>query len=170
MDVVPTTNPHEQRPRNLTKYAWLSIAAALLTIGLKFGAYLLTDSVGLLSDAAESIVNLVAAVVALFVLHVAAKPADKNHNFGHSKAEYFSAWIEGLMILLAAGFIIYAAVVRLMNPREIENVGVGLAVSMLAAAVNGTVAVVLLRAGRRYRSHTLLADGKHLMCGPRWEC
>ena len=89
----------------LTKFAWLSIAAAVVTIGLKSGAYLLTGSVGLLTDAAESLVNLVAAVVALVALHVAARPADENHNFGHGKAEYFSAGIEGLMIFVAAGVI-----------------------------------------------------------------
>ncbi|WP_228389185.1 cation diffusion facilitator family transporter [Cumulibacter manganitolerans] len=160
---MPTTNPHARAPRNLTRFAWLSIAAALATIVLKFGAYLLTGSVGLLSDAAESIVNLVAAVVALFVLHIAAKPADKNHNFGHSKAEYFSAWIEGIMIFLAAAFIIYTGIERLITPRAIENIGFGLAVSVVASLINGAVAVVLLRAARRYTSHTLHADGKHLM-------
>lgn len=160
---MPNANPHEKQPRNLTRFAWLSIAAAIATIALKFGAYLLTDSVGLLSDAAESVVNLAAAIVALFVLHIAAKPADKNHNFGHSKAEYFSAWLEGMMIFLAAAFIIYAAIGRLINPRDIDNVGVGLAISVVASLINGAVAVVLLRAGRRYRSHTLVADGKHLM-------
>ncbi|WP_106848032.1 cation diffusion facilitator family transporter [Blastococcus sp. Marseille-P5729] len=157
------TNPHQTRPRNLTRYAWLSIAAALVTIGLKLSAYLLTDSVGLLSDAAESVVNLVAAVVALYALHIAAKPADKNHNFGHSKAEYFSAWVEGMMIVIAAGFIVYTAIGRLLNPREIDNVGIGLVISIVAAVVNGVVAVVLLRAGRRFRSQTLKADGQHLM-------
>lgn len=163
MHVVPTRNPHQTQPRNLTRFAWLSIAAALATITLKFSAYLLTDSVGLLSDAAESVVNLVAAIVALYALHIAAKPADKNHNFGHSKAEYFSAWVEGMMIVIAAAFIVYTAIGRLLNPREIENVGIGLAISVVAAAINGAVAVVLLRAGRRYRSQTLRADGKHLM-------
>ena len=95
----------EGAPPSLTRFAWLSIAAAVLTIGLKSGAYLLTGSVGLLSDAAESGVNLVAAVVALVALHVAARAPDENHNFGHGKAEYFSAGIEGLMIFVAAGFI-----------------------------------------------------------------
>jgi cation diffusion facilitator family transporter len=148
---------------DLTKFAWLAIAAAVVTISLKFAAYLITGSVGLLSDAAESVVNLVAAFVALVVLHVAAKPADDNHHFGHSKAEYFSAAIEGIMIFVAAVVIIVAAVRRFIEPRELEQVGLGLAISVVAAVVNGLVAVVLVRAGRRHRSITLEADGRHLM-------
>lgn len=157
---VPQDAPDRSR---LTRFAWLSVAAALLTIGLKSGAYLLTGSVGLLSDAAESVVNLVAAVVALYVLAVAARPADEQHQFGHAKAEYFSAAVEGGMIVLAAAFIIYSAVQRLLEPQPLENVGIGLGVSVLASAINGAVAVVLLRAGRTYRSLTLTADGKHLL-------
>lgn len=160
---VPTTDPHTKQPLDLTRFAWLSIATALATIGLKYAAYLVTGSVGMLSDAAESVVNLIAALVALVVLRIAAKPADKNHNFGHSKAEYFSAWLEGVMIFLAAAFIIYAAVQRLLAPREIDNIDVGLLVSIVASVINGAVAMVLLRAGARYRSHTLKADGKHLL-------
>lgn len=148
---------------NLTRYAWLSIAAALTTITLKTVAWYITDSVGLLSDAAESLVNLVAAIVALYALTVAARPADGDHHFGHSKAEYFSAAVEGQMILIAAVVIMWTAVQRFMEPRPIENVGIGLAVSVVASAVNGAVAFVLLRAGRRYRSLTLVADGKHLL-------
>jgi len=147
----------------LTRFAWLSIAAALLTIGLKSGAYLLTGSVGLLSDAAESLVNLVAAVVALVALHVAARPADDNHNFGHGKAEYFSAGIEGLMIFVAAGFILVSAVQRFLHPIALESVGLGLAISLVATAVNGAVGLLLLRAGTLHRSVTLTADGKHLL-------
>ncbi len=150
-------------PRNLTRFAWLSIAAALVTIALKFTAYLLTDSVGLLSDAAESIVNLVAAVVALGALSVAARPADKDFHFGMSKAEYFSAVVEGMMIFVAALFIIWAAIDRLFHPVDLGNVGIGLAISTLASVLNGVVAVVLLRAGRVHRSITLEADGKHLL-------
>lgn len=160
---MPSSNPHLPQPRDLTRFGWLSVAASVVVIALKYGAYLLTGSVGMLSDAAESVVNLVAAIVAVIVLRIAAKPADKNHNFGHSKAEYFSAWLEGLMIFLAASFIIYTAVERLLNPRAIENVGVGLAVSIVASAINGAVALVLIRAARRYRSHTLKADGLHLL-------
>lgn len=136
---------------------------ALLVIALKYTAYLVTGSVGMLSDAAESVVNLAAAVVAVIMLRIAAKPADNNHNFGHSKAEYFSAWLEGLMIFLAAAFIVYTAIERLINPREIQNVGFGLAISIVASIINGFVALVLLRAARKYRSHALKADGLHLM-------
>ena len=149
--------------RDLTRFAWLSIAAAIATIGLKSGAYFLTGSVGLLSDAAESIVNLVAAIVALVALRVAAQPFDEHHHFGHSKAEYFAAAVEGVMIFVAAVFIIWTSIQRLITPAPLENVGIGLAISVLASAVNGVVAMVLIRAGRRYRSITLEADGKHLL-------
>ena len=147
----------------LTRFAWLSIAAALVTIALKTVAYLVTGSVGLLSDAAESGVNLVAAIVALIALRVAARPADDNHHYGHGKAEYFSAGVEGLLIFVAAAFIIVAAVQRFLRPTTLESVGVGLAISTLASAVNGVVGTVLLRAGARHRSVTLTADGRHLM-------
>ena len=147
----------------LTKFAWLSIAAAVVTIALKSEAYLLTGSVGLLSDAAESLVNLVAAVVALIALHVAARPADDNHNFGHGKAEYFSAGIEGLMIFVAAGFILVSSVQRFMHPAALESVGLGLAISTVASIVNGAVGLLLLRVGAAHRSVTLTADGKHLL-------
>lgn len=147
----------------LTKFAWLSIAAALVTIAMKTVAWWLTGSVGLLSDAFESVVNLVAAVVALIALTVAAKPADKNHHYGHTKAEYFSAVVEGTMIFVAAAMIMATAFERLLHPKELEALGVGLLISVLAAVVNGAVAVVLLRAGKKYRSITLEADGHHLM-------
>lgn len=147
----------------LSRYAWLSIAAAVLTIGLKSGAYLVTGSVGLLSDAAESVVNLVAAVVALIALRVAAKPADEKHQFGHGKAEYFSAATEGVMIFIAAAVILFSAVQRFLNPLPLESIGIGLAISAVASAVNGAVGVLLLRAGRVHRSVTLSADGKHLL-------
>jgi cation diffusion facilitator family transporter len=153
----------EGAPPSLTRFAWLSIAAAVLTIGLKSGAYLLTGSVGLLSDAAESGVNLVAAVVALVALHVAARPPDENHNFGHGKAEYFSAGIEGLMIFVAAGFILVTSVGRFLHPSALESVGLGLAISTMATAVNGAVGFLLLRAGATHRSVTLTADGRHLL-------
>lgn len=148
--------------RDLSRFAWLSIAAAIATITLKTIAWQITGSVGLLSDAAESVVNLVAAVAVLIALRVAAMPADKNHHFGHTKAEYFSAALEGLMIFVAALVILVTSVERFINPRPIENVGVGLAVSVVASVVNGVVALILVRAGRRYRSLTLTADGKHL--------
>lgn len=151
------------QPRvDLTKFAWLSIAAAITTIALKAAAWLITGSVGLLSDAAESVVNLVAAVVALFALRVAARPADKNHHFGHSKAEYFSSAIEGVMIFVAAAAIIAFAIERLIVPRPLQEIGAGLLISVVAALINGVVAVVLLRGGRRYNSITLRADAHHL--------
>jgi cation diffusion facilitator family transporter len=148
---------------NLTRFAWLSIATAILTIALKTGAFTLTGSVGLLSDAAESGVNLVAAVIALIALTVAARPADHNHHYGHGKAEYFSAGAEGLMIFVAAAVILYAAIGRLMHPSALDSVGLGLAISTAASVLNGLVAAVLLRAGRLHRSVTLTADGKHLI-------
>ncbi|MGW5240989.1 cation diffusion facilitator family transporter [Monashia sp. NPDC004114] len=152
-----------QRPHDLSRFAYLSIAAAIVTITLKVVAWQITGSVGLLSDAAESVVNLVAAVAVLIALKVAAMPADKNHHFGHTKAEYFSAAIEGVMIFVAALVIMWTAIDRFLHPQALENVGLGLAISVVASVVNGVVAVVLLRAGRRYRSLTLTADGKHLM-------
>ena len=148
--------------QDLSRYALLSIAAAVATIALKTSAWLVSGSVGLLSDAAESLVNLVAAVAAFVALRVVARPADAGHNFGHTKAEYFSAVFEGVLIVIAAAAIVAAAVERLLNPRELEAVGLGLVISVIAAAVNGAVALVLLRAGRRHRSITLEADGQHL--------
>ncbi len=148
---------------SLTRYAWLSIAAAIATILLKGWAYLLTGSVGLLSDALESFVNLAGALMALAMLTVAARPADEDHAYGHGKAEYFSAGVEGAMILIAALSIAVAAVDRLMHPQPLERVGVGLAVSVVAATVNFAVATVLMRAGRAHRSATLEADAHHLM-------
>jgi cation diffusion facilitator family transporter len=130
---------------------------------MKTVAYLLTGSVGLLSDALESVVNLVAAVLALIALAAAAKPADEKHHFGHGKAEYLSAGAEGVMIVVAAGLIVYTAIERLINPRPLEELGIGLAVTLVATAINGAVGFVLLRQGRRHRSMTLVADGKHLM-------
>ena len=148
---------------DLTKFAWLSIAAAIVTITLKTGAWALTGSVGLLSDAAESTVNLVAAVVALIALTVAAQPASERFLYGRAKAEYFSAAVEGAMIFVAAAFILITAVERFVNPRPIENVGWGLAIIVVASVINGVVAVVLIRVGRKHRSITLRADGRHLM-------
>lgn len=144
-------------------YAVLSIAAAVVTIGLKFGAYLLTGSVGLFSDAAESVVNLVAAVTAVWALTLAVRPPDEEHAFGHDKAEYFSSGLESALILIAAGWIAATAVPRLFDPQPLQNVGVGLAVTLVAAAINGGVALSLMRAGRRLRSITLEADARHLL-------
>ena len=148
---------------SLTRFAWLSIGAAVLTIGLKSGAYLLTGSVGLLSDAIESGVNLVAAIMALGMLTVAAWPADKSHMYGHSKAEYFASSVEGILILVAAGGIIFTAAQRLVNLKELEQVGVGLIVSISASLINLAVAQILLRVGKKQNSITLEADAHHLM-------
>jgi cation diffusion facilitator family transporter len=148
---------------SLTRYAWLSIAAALATIGLKSLAYFLTGSVGLLSDAVESLVNLAAATMALFMLIVAARPADEDHHFGHSKAEYFASGVEGILILLAAAAIAVAAVRRILYPRLIEQTGVGLIVAVIASAINLVVARILLKVGRAHNSITLEADAQHLM-------
>lgn len=147
----------------LARFAWLSLAAAILTIGLKAGAYALTGSVGLLSDALESIVNLVAAIIALIALTVAHQEPDEEHAYGHEKAEYFASGIEGGLILLAAASIAYAAIDRLIHPQSVEQIGLGLAISVLASLINLGVAVRLRRAGREYRSITLEADAKHLM-------
>ena len=144
-------------------YVTLSIGAAILTIALKFGAYFLTGSVGLFSDAAESVVNLIAALVALWALTLAARPPDKEHEFGHSKAEYFSSGLEGALILIAAISIGMAAWERLFDPQPLEQVGLGLFLTLIATAVNGGVALILLRAGRRLRSITLRADAHHLL-------
>ena len=155
------TNPSSRK--SLTRYAWLSIAAAIATIGLKSGAYMLTGSVGLLSDALESVVNLVAAIVALGILTIAARPPDDEHAYGHGKAEYFSSGVEGGLILIAAASIIYTAVQRLIAPQPIEQIGLGLTISVGASAINFIVARILLRAGQLNHSITLEADAHHLM-------
>jgi cation diffusion facilitator family transporter len=147
----------------ITRFAWLSIFAALVTIGLKSGAYWLTGSVSLLSDALESVVNLVTAVAALAALLIAAKAPDDEHAYGHSKAEYFSSGFEGLLVLIAAFGIAFTAIPRLFNPVSLEHVGAGLAVSVVASVVNGAVAWRLFRAADTYRSITLHASAKHLM-------
>ena len=147
----------------LERFMWLSIAASVATIVLKLVAAWVTGSVGFLSDAIESFINVVAAVVGLWALKISAKPADVNHNFGHAKAEYFSAQVEGSMILVASVAIIYTAVQRLIDPQPIEQAGVGLLLSTLAAALNLAVGVALVRAGKKHRSATLAADGRHLL-------
>jgi len=152
-----------QNRGSLTRFAWLSIAAALATIALKSTAYLLTGSVGLLSDAIESIVNLVGAGMALGMLIIAARPPDESHMYGHSKAEYFASNLEGVLILIAAAGILTAAVVRLLHPHPLQELGVGLAVSAVAAVINFAVSRALMSAGRKRNSITLEADGQHLM-------
>jgi cation diffusion facilitator family transporter len=156
------TGPAMQSP-SLTRYAWLSIAVALATMALKSVAYMLTGSVGLLSDALESLVNLAGALMALAMLTVAARPPDEDHAHGHGKAEYFSAGAEGALIVIAAISIAVAAVDRLMHPRALEQVGLGLAVSVVAALLNLAVALVLLRAAKANRSATLQASAHHLL-------
>lgn len=148
---------------SLTRFAWLSIGAAILTIALKLSAYWVTNSVSLLSDALESLVNLITAIVALIALSIAARPADEEYAFGYSKVEFFSSGFEGGMILIAAGSIAVTAIPRLISPQPIEQVGLGLAVSAIASLINLGAARVLATAGKRYGSITLQADSHHLM-------
>ena len=148
---------------NLAKFAWMSIIVSVVVFGMKLVAWWTTGSVGLLSDALESTVNIVAAVVALVALRTAMKPADELHHFGRGKAEYFSASIEGLMIFVAAIIIVYTAIERIITPRDLEQLGWGLTISTVAAIINGSTALILLRAGKLHRSPVLVADGKHLM-------
>lgn len=148
---------------NLERYAWLSIAAAFATIGLKGFAWWATGSVGFLSDALESLVNLAAAVLVLSMLRLAASPPDKEHPYGRSKAEYFSAGIEGAMITVAAGGILWAALPRLIAPQPIEAPLLGMVLTGIATLINLVVGLLLIRVGRREDSITLEADGRHLM-------
>ena len=161
MSVTQTQNGN--KPIALTRYAMLSIGAALITIVLKTIAYLLTDSVGLLSDAMESIVNLVGAVIALSMLVIAAMPPDDSHMYGHSKAEYFASSAEGILILIAAAGIMWAAIGRLISPRPLEELDVGLVISAAASLVNLVVARILIATGKKHNSITLESDGQHLM-------
>ncbi len=147
----------------LERFAWLSVGAALATISLKTAAWWLTGSVGLLSDALESLVNLAAAFLALWMLRVAAAPPDDEHPYGFSKAEYFSAGIEGGLIVLAAAGILFAALPRLLSPTPLEMPGLGLGLTAIATLLNFAVARSLIRAGGRFHSITLEADGRHLM-------
>lgn len=149
--------------QTLTRFAWLSIATAVFTIGLKATAYLLTGSVGLLSDALESVVNLVTAVFALIILTIAAQPPDEEHEYGHSKAEYFAGGFEGSLILIAALAIAFTAVQRLFQPQPLEQVNLGLMISVVASVGNGLTALVLLRVGRQHNSLTLTANARHLL-------
>lgn len=141
----------------------LSVIAALLTIGLKFGAWQVTGSVGLLSDALESLVNLAGAAFALMMVIYARQPADRGHPFGHGKAEYFASGFEGLLIALAALGIFVAAGTRLLSPQPLQALDIGLALSVLATAINLVVAQILLHSGRVHRSLATEADGRHLM-------
>ena len=156
------TKSHPDRP-SLARYAWLSIGAALATIALKIFTYIITDSVGLLSDALEAFVNLAGALMAFAMLSVAARPADEEHAYGHSKAEYFSSGAEGTLIVLAALGIIITAIPRLFNPHPLEQVGLGLTISTVAALINLGVALVLMRVGKKYGAISLEANANHLM-------
>ncbi len=154
-----------QRPDTprLERFLWLSLGASVVILGLKLGAAALTGSIGMWSDALESTVNVAAATVALWALRLSSKPADHNHDFGHGKAEYFSAAVEGSMILVAAAVIIIGAVMRLISPQPLDHLGIGLALLAVATAANLAIGLLLLRVGRKYRSITLEADGQHLL-------
>jgi cation diffusion facilitator family transporter len=163
--------PHQQAEHrdqmknraSLTRFAWLSIGAAVATISLKTVAYYLTGSVGLLSDAIESVVNLAGAVIALIMLTIAARPADESHVYGHSKAEYFASLVEGLLILTAAAGIFSTAINRILHPSALQELGTGLGVSVIASLINFIVSRILLDRGRKMNSITLEADAHHLM-------
>jgi len=161
--VNPVMTSNNTKPSTLTRFAWLSIVTAILTMGFKVAAYKLTDSVGLLSDALESLVNLVGGFMALAMLTIAVRPADENHPYGHSKAEYFSSGVEGTLILIAAVGIGIAAVERWMAPKPLEQIGLGLGVSVVASLINLGVSLVLLRAAKTYHSITLEANARHLL-------
>jgi cation diffusion facilitator family transporter len=154
---------HSARQQRLLRMIYLAIAAAVVTIALKTSAWLITGSIGLLADAAESLVNLAAAIVAFVVVRWAGQPADEDHAYGHEKADYLSAGAEGAMIIVAAVAIAVPAIARLINPAELESVGLGLAVTAVAAVINLVVAQLLIKVGREESSMTLTADGKHLM-------
>jgi cation diffusion facilitator family transporter len=154
----------EKKSNIKTRVIYLSVGAAIATILLKSTAYLLTGSVGLLSDAIESLVNLVGSLAALVALIIAARPADRSHSYGHTKTEYLSSGLEGALILIAAGAIGWTSIERLLQPPEqLESLGFGLGVSLVATLINFVVARILLKVGRREDSIALEADGKHLM-------
>ncbi len=162
LNLLPVIPPLQERS-SVTKFAWLSIGAAVTTIALKAAAYVLTGSVGLLSDAIESLVNLAGALMALTMLTIAVRPADHDHVYGHSKAEYFASVTEGVLIFGAAIGILVTAFQRLVTPRPLEQLGIGLGVSIAASLINFIVARILLDAGRKHRSITLEADAHHLL-------
>lgn len=159
---INSASPPLPTPK-LERFLWLSLGAAVVILGIKVAAATLTGSIGMWSDAIESTVNVAAAGVALWALRLSAKPADHNHDFGHGKAEYFSAAVEGSMILVAATIIMIGAVLRLITPVPLEELGLGLALLALATVLNLAVGVLLVRTGRKHRSITLEADGQHLL-------
>jgi cation diffusion facilitator family transporter len=148
---------------SLTKFAWLSVGAAVVTIFMKLAAYWVTGSVGLLSDALEGGVNLIAAAVALVTLKIVERPPDDMHAYGHDKAEYFSSGIEGTLIVVAAASIVYTSVQRLFFPQPLDQPGLGLTLAVLASVINLVVGQILIRTGKKHDSITLEADGHHLM-------
>lgn len=152
-----------QTNKGLTRYAWLSIVTAIAIIGLKIAAYWVTQSIGFLSDALESGANIIAAIITLIALVIASRPPDREHPFGHSKAEYLSAGAEGVLILIAAAFIAIQAIARLRDPKPLEQLGLGILISAIAAIANFVVARILLDAGRKHRSAALTADAHHLL-------
>lgn len=160
--LMHSTTPRLTEP-SLTRAARLAILAAIATMALKFIAYLVTGSVGLLSDAVESSANLVAALTALFAVWYAARPADLSHRYGHEKIEFFASGLEGILVLVAAGGIGWYAVARLIDPRPLESIDVGLAITIAASAINFGAARLLLRVARAHDSVALQADGRHLM-------
>jgi cation diffusion facilitator family transporter len=149
--------------KSLASIVWFSIIASVLTIAIKWSAYSITGSVGFLSDAMESFINLAAGIVAFVMLTIAAKPPDKEHPFGHDKAEYFSSLIEGVLIVLAAIGIVYAAINRIYHPQPLDELNIGMALSILATIINFVVSRILLHYGRKHNSITLEADAHHLM-------
>ncbi len=162
---MPDSRASQTEPTTpeLERFLWLSLGAAVVILGIKLAAAALTGSIGMWSDALESTVNVAAAGVALWALRLSAKPADHNHDFGHGKAEYFSAAVEGSMILVAAAVIVIGAVMRLLSPQPLENLGVGLVLLAVATAANLAIGLLLIRTGRKHRSITLEADGQHLL-------
>lgn len=151
------------KQKDLSRFIWLSIAAAVITISLKGAAYFYTGSVGLLSDALESLINLAAAIIALLLIKIAAQPPDEDHSFGHDKAEYFASGIEGTLIFIAALSIGYTAILSIVEPHPLEHLDTGLIISSVATVINLFVGRLLIKAGKQYRSIILEADGKHLM-------
>ena len=147
----------------LHRYAWISVGAAITTLAIKSYAYILTQSVGIFSDALESLVNLTAALFAVRILILAAKPPDKDHVYGHGKAEFFSSIFEGILIMIAGLSIVVTAVERLTQPKPIERIGLGLAIALTASLINLIVAKILIREGRSRTSIALEAGGHHLM-------
>lgn len=148
---------------SLARFVWLSLVAAAVTLALKLGAWRMTGSVGMLSDALETLANFGAAWVALLMLKISARPADDDHAYGHTKAEYFAVGTEGLLIVAAAAGILKSAWEHFWDPKPLEELGWGIGLTMAASAVNGVVAAVLFRAGRQHDSVALRADAEHLM-------